>query len=160
MLVKEKRMRAWICLAVIIVLTGCGGAATPTVVPTLTPMAMDEPPLVTPPSAKPYAGGDELLDPMVEAMQGTTLDTLKRQDFYLVTESSAGIEGFYREHYPNYVIDNQLVEPDGTTLTLFITKAGVNGGYLIHIRYLDFGLFGRTDGLLVVTLVRERSFIL
>ena len=150
-------MRSWICLAVIIVLTGCRGAATSMAVPSSTPM--DQPSLFIPTSAKPYTGGDGLIDTVMEALKGTTLGTLKHQDVYLVTESSSEIERFYREHYPTYRIDTQPVESDGATLTLFIRIAGVDGGYLIQIRYRDLATHGRADGLLVVMLVREPVFI-
>ena len=144
-------MRYWVCLVVFIVLTGCGGSAAPTVLSTSTPM--DEPPLFTPASAKPYTGGEEPIDVSMNAINGPQLGTLKRQDVYFVTESTTEIEHFYRAHYPTYRIDNHAVESDGATLILSIRMAGANGGDLIHIYYRDLGTIGRDDGLLVVTLV-------
>ncbi|MFD3165502.1 hypothetical protein [Herpetosiphon sp. NSE202] len=113
-------MRRWLWLFVMIFLTGCGGSIAPTALPTS--ISTDEPTLFTPRSAKLYTGGEATIDAHRDAQKGTNLGTLKRQDFYLVTESSAGIEQFYRDHYPSYLIDNQPVEPKGATLTLFIKK--------------------------------------
>lgn len=150
-------MRRWLWLFVMIFLTGCASSIMPTTLPTST--STDEPALFTPPSAKLYTGGEATIDAHRDAQKGTNLGTFKRQDFYLVTESSAGIEQFYRDHYPTYLIGNQPVEPKGATLTLFIEKVGVNGGYLIHIRYFDLATIGRDDGLLVVTLVKKPRMI-
>ena len=136
-----------------IVLTGCGGAATPTVFPTNTPMAMDEPPLFTPPSAKPYAGGDEQIDVFLAALKNVdTVGTVTDQAFYRVTESTVEVFQFYRDSYASDTIEGGPPQPSATTLIIFIKPRSVD--YQIMVTYVRLGAIGHPGGLLGVTVTR------